>query len=103
MAECFPVLQNGLVVTDDINGRSMPGIEKFEHLVDVSKVWPLTFVEQWFMAELTAALSISCYAGTLKLQALGLGGWFLPPGNRHNISRSRYEDQRATQTPQMLE
>ena len=37
--------------------------------------WPLTFVEQWSMAELTAELSTSCYAGALMLQAMGLGGW----------------------------
>nr|WP_306533746.1 CAP domain-containing protein [Geobacter sp.] len=37
--------------------------------------WPLTFVEQWSLAELTAELSTSCYAGTLMLQAMGLGGW----------------------------
>ncbi len=27
------------------------------------------------MAEITAELSMSCYAGTLMLQAMGLGGW----------------------------
>ncbi len=30
---CY-MLQNGLVLTDDINGRSIPGIEKFKDLVD---------------------------------------------------------------------
>jgi hypothetical protein len=71
---CY-MLQNGLVLTDDINGRAIPGIEKFSQLVDVANVWPLTFVEQWSMAELTAELCTSCYAGTLMLQAMGLGGW----------------------------
>lgn len=66
---------HGLVLTDDINGRSIPGIEKFRDLVDIDNVWPLTFVEQWSMAELTAELSTSCYAGALMLQAMGLGGW----------------------------
>jgi hypothetical protein len=71
---CY-MLQNGLVLKDDVNGRAVPGIEKFKHLVDVDNVWPLTFVEQWSLAELTAELSTSCYAGTLMLQAMGLGGW----------------------------
>ena len=44
-------------------------------MVDVGNTWHLTFVEQWSMAELTAELSASCYAGTLMLQAMGLGGW----------------------------
>jgi hypothetical protein len=42
---CY-MLQNGFVLTDDINGRSVPWIEKFRNIVDVSKVWPLTFVDQ---------------------------------------------------------
>jgi hypothetical protein len=71
---CY-MLQNGLVLRDDINGRSVPGIEKFRGIVDTENTWPLTFVEQWSMAELSAELSTSCYAGTLMLQAMGLGGW----------------------------
>jgi hypothetical protein len=71
---CY-MLQNGLVLTDDINRRSIPGIQKFKGMVDVDNTWPLTFVEQWSMAELTAELATSCYAGTLMLQAMGLGGW----------------------------
>lgn len=71
---CY-MLQNGLVVTDDVNRRPVPGIERFRNLVDVSKTWPLTFVEQWSLAELTAELATSCYAGALVLQAMGLGGW----------------------------
>ncbi len=71
---CY-MLQNGLVLTDDINGRSIPGIEKFSDIVDVENVWPITFVEQWSLSEITAELSTSCYAGTLMLEAMGLGGW----------------------------
>ncbi|MBI4775026.1 MAG: hypothetical protein HY788_12755 [Deltaproteobacteria bacterium] len=71
---CY-MLQNGLVLKDDVNGRSIPGIEKFNDIVDANNVWPLTFVEQWSMAELTAELATSCYAGALMLQAMGLGGW----------------------------
>jgi hypothetical protein len=71
---CY-MLQNGLVLTDDLNGRAIPGLEKFKRLVDVGNTWPITFVEQWSMAELTAELASSCYAGSLMLQAMGLGGW----------------------------
>lgn len=71
---CY-MLQNGQVLRDDIHRRSIPGIERFKHLVDVNNTWNLSFVEQWSLGEITAELSTSCYAGTLLLQAMGLGGW----------------------------
>ncbi|AFM24901.1 hypothetical protein [Desulfomonile tiedjei] len=71
---CY-MLQNGVVLTDDINKRSIPGIEKFGHMVDVNNTWPLTFVEQWSLGEVSVEVSLSCYAGALMLQAMGLGGW----------------------------
>jgi hypothetical protein len=71
---CY-MLQNGLVITDDIHRRPVPGIEKFSDIVDVNNTWPLTFVEQWSLAEMTTELASSCYAGALMLQAMGLGGW----------------------------
>lgn len=71
---CY-MLQNGLVLYDDINKSAVPDIEKFKDIVDVENVWPITFVEQWSLSELTVELGASCYAGTLMLQAMGLGGW----------------------------
>jgi hypothetical protein len=71
---CY-MLQNGLVLYDDINKRAIPGIDQFKDIVDVENVWPITFVEQWSLSELTVELGTSCYAGTLMLQAMGLGGW----------------------------
>ena len=71
---CY-MLQNGLVLHDDINKRSIPGIEQFGDIVDVTNVWPITFVEQWSLSELTVELGTSCYSGVLMLQAMGLGGW----------------------------
>jgi len=71
---CY-MLQNGLVLHDDIHKRAIPGIEGFKDIVDVKNVWPITFVEQWSLSELTVELATSCYAGTLMLQAIGLGGW----------------------------
>jgi len=74
LALCY-MLQNGTVLRDDVHGRPMPGIESFSAIVDVTNTWPLSFLEQWSLAELTAELAISCYAGALVLQAMGLGGW----------------------------
>lgn len=50
------MLQNGLVLYDDIHRRPIPGIAQFADLVDVQNVWPVTFVEQWSLSELTAEL-----------------------------------------------
>ena len=69
------MLQNGLVLYDDINKQAIPGIEQFKNIVDVNNTWPITFVEQWSLSELTVELGASCYAGVLMLQAMGLGGW----------------------------
>jgi hypothetical protein len=63
------------VLTDDIHQRPIPGVEKFKDIVDVNNTWPLSFVETWSLSELTVELGASCYAGTLILQAMGLGGW----------------------------
>ena len=71
---CY-MLQNGLVLYDDIHKCSVPGIEQFADIVDIANVWPITFVEQWSLSELTVELGTSCYAGVLMLQAMGLGGW----------------------------
>lgn len=71
---CY-MLQNGFVLTDDIHQCEIPGIKQFKSIVDVNNTWPITFLEQWSLSELTVELSTSCYAGTLMLQAMGLGGW----------------------------
>ena len=71
---CY-MLQNGLVLYDDINKCTIPGIEQFKDIVDVENIWNITFMEQWSLSELTVELGTSCYAGTLMLQSMGLGGW----------------------------
>jgi hypothetical protein len=76
LALCY-MLQNGLVLYDDVNRRPIPGLAQYDDLVDPESVWPITFVEQWSVAELSAELSTSCYCGALMLQAMGLGGWML--------------------------
>lgn len=74
LAICY-MLQNGMVLTDDINKRPIPGIDKYKDKVDTSSTWPITFVDQLSLAEVTVELATSCYAGALMLQAMGLGGW----------------------------
>jgi hypothetical protein len=69
------MLQNGQTVFDDVHRRPVPGVERFADLYDEGRVWPLTFLEQWSLAEVTAELATSCYAGALMLQGMGLGGW----------------------------
>ena len=71
---CY-MLQNGLVLYDDINNCAIPGIEQFKDIVDIENIWNISFVDQWSLSELAVELGSSCYAGTLMLQAMGLGGW----------------------------
>jgi len=81
---CF-YTQNGFPIYDDIKKIPIPGIEKFNNMVDVNKAIPLTFMEQYSLTELTAELSTSCYAGVLILQAMGLGGWMFDGIDRHTV------------------
>ena len=71
---CF-LVQNGYCVYDDARDEKIEGLERFKHLVDVEHPYPLSFIEQYALTEVTAELSTACYAGMLMLQALGLGGW----------------------------
>jgi hypothetical protein len=77
--------QNGYCITDDVNGRAIPGIEKFRGLVDVDDGFPLTFFDQYMLAEITAELATSCYAGMLVLQGMGLGGWMFDGIDRFSM------------------
>ncbi len=69
------MLQNGVVVYDDVHDRAIPGIEQYADLYDAGRRWPLTFLEQFAIAEASTEIATSCYAGALLLQAMGLGGW----------------------------
>ncbi|MDW7731968.1 MAG: hypothetical protein SCH66_06025 [Methanolobus sp.] len=71
---CYYV-QNGVCFYDDINDKQIDGIEQFSDIVNVEEPYPITFLEMWSLAELSAELSTACYAGMLMLQAMGLGGW----------------------------
>ena len=74
LAICY-MLQNGMVLTDDIHKRPIPGIDKYKDIVDINNTWPISFVDQLSLAEVTVEMATSCYAGNLMLQAMGLGGW----------------------------
>ncbi|MGI9420224.1 MAG: hypothetical protein ACR2RA_20560 [Geminicoccaceae bacterium] len=71
---CY-LVQNGACIYDDVNGRPIPGIDKFASIVDVENAYPLSFVDQIGLCEVTVETSNACYAGALMLQAMGLGGW----------------------------
>jgi hypothetical protein len=77
--------QNGYCLGDDVNGRPIPDMEKFRGLVDVDDTFPLTFFDQYMLAEITAELATSCYAGMLVLQAMGLGGWMFDGIDRFSM------------------
>lgn len=81
---CY-LLQNGYGITDDINRRAIPGLEKFSRMIDMNSLYPLSFVEQLTMAEATVEISTSCFAGALLLQAMGLGGWMYDGIDRHSV------------------
>lgn len=71
---CY-LVQNGACVFDDVHGRTIPGMEPFKDLVDIENPYPLSYVEQVGLTEVTVETSTACYAGALMLQAMGLGGW----------------------------
>src|ERR687893_1424420 len=79
------LVQNGYCLGDDVNGRPIPGMEKFRGLVDVDDTFPLTFFDQYMLAEITAELATSCYAGMLVLQGIGLGGWMFDGIDRFSM------------------
>ena len=67
---------DGKVVYDDIAKKPIPGLEKFPNVIaNPNDVVPLSFLELMAVAECSAEISMSCYAGALMLQAMGLGGW----------------------------
>ncbi|WP_216628804.1 hypothetical protein [Neobacillus dielmonensis] len=71
---CFYV-QNGLAIYDDIHNRKIPGLEKYRNVIDVDNPVPLSFLDQYSLAELSAELATATYSGMLLQQAIGLGGW----------------------------
>jgi len=81
---CY-LVQNGACIYDDVNDKAIPGIKAFKKIVDVENPFPLTFLEQQGLAEVTVELSTSCFSGALMLQAMGLGGWMYDGLNPFSI------------------
>jgi hypothetical protein len=81
---CF-LTQNGYCLYDDVSRQPIAGLERFSRLVDTAKPFPLTFIEQYALTELTAELATACFAGMLMLQAMGLGGWMFDGIDRHAV------------------
>jgi hypothetical protein len=74
LALCY-LVQNGACIFDDVNNQPIPGLEAFKDIVDVENPYPLSYVDQLSLTEVTVETSTSLYAGALMLQAMGLGGW----------------------------
>lgn len=84
LALCY-LVQNGACLFDDVNKRSIPGIERFKQLVDIDNPYPLTVVDQMSLTEVTVETSTACYSGALMLQAMGLGGWMYSGVNQISV------------------
>ncbi len=79
------LVQNGACIFDDINNQPIPGIERFKGIVDIDNPYPLSYIEQFSLTEVTVETSTACYAGALMLQAMGLGGWMYDGFNPFSI------------------
>jgi hypothetical protein len=66
---------NGYTVYDDVNNRTIPGIQAFSSLPHADEPVPLSFAEQYTLTEASAELATAAHNGVLALQAIGLGGW----------------------------
>ena len=71
---CY-LLQNGYGIYDDIHRAAVPGLDRFSDLVPPGRLYPLSFLEQQTLAEASVEMGTACFAGSLQLQAMGLGGW----------------------------
>jgi hypothetical protein len=81
---CY-LVQNGACIYDDVHNRPIPGMEAFKDIVDVENPYPLSYVDQLCLTEVTVETSTALYAGALMLQAMGLGGWMYEGINPFSI------------------
>ena len=75
LASLLYLVQNGYGIFDDVNDWKIPDSSGSRGSSTSTSPYPLSFVEQLALTELTVELATSCYAGVLTLQAMGLGGW----------------------------
>jgi hypothetical protein len=66
--------KNGYCIFDDINHHPIPGLKAFADIVYVDDPFPVTFLEQYALAECNALLAKATYQGLLMQYALGLVG-----------------------------
>lgn len=78
-------LQNRYCLYDDIHGQPIPGMERFKHLFGQNEPVPLSYMERYSLLEANTEISMACFAGTLMLQAMGLGGWMFNGANPLSI------------------
>ncbi|MDI4657933.1 hypothetical protein [Xanthobacter autotrophicus] len=69
------LVQNGTGIYDDVNARPVPGLERYTHRLNLEVAYPMSFLEQTALTDVSVEMGTACYAGALMLQALGLGGW----------------------------
>ncbi|MDP3339237.1 hypothetical protein [Frigidibacter sp.] len=69
------LVQNGTGIYDNVNGRPIPGLERYAHRLNLDVAYPMSFLEQIALTDTSVEMGTACYAGALMLQALGLGGW----------------------------
>ncbi|WP_286829833.1 MULTISPECIES: hypothetical protein [Kordiimonas] len=81
---CY-LVQNGACIYDDTKGKQIPGLDRFKSLVDIGNPYPMSFVDQMSLTEVTVETSTACYSGALMLQALGLGGWMYQGVNPFSV------------------
>lgn len=81
---CY-LVQSGVCIYDDVNNRPIPGLDRFKNRVDTENPFPMSYLEQMSLTEVTVELSCACYAGALMLQAMGLGGWMYEGINPFSI------------------
>ncbi len=81
---CF-YLQNGYAMYDDISKTAIPGLDRYKNLYRQDNLLPLSLVEQDSLVESSSELVLSCFAGTLILQAMGLGGWMFNGMNPYSV------------------
>ena len=79
------LLQNGFGIYDDIHKQKILGLDQYHKQVDLDRLVPLSCLEQDVLAECSAELASSCYAGALTLQGMGLGGWMFDGMDRHSV------------------
>ncbi len=81
---CY-LVKNGACIYDDLRNKPIPELVRFKSLVDLDNPYPMSFVEQMSLTEVTVETSTACYAGALMLQAIGLGGWMFSGINQLSV------------------